>query len=222
MAARVLLITGGDPAGHPFHETAPATKQVLSSGPFDLVEDTNLDRVKQAGGLEEFDAVVLHGRFPGRDDAAERALEGFVHAGKGLVVVHIASSSFEFAPRWRRLVGRVWEYGYPGPPFTSGHPEPPGPFRVNVVDTAHPAVAGVRDFDLARDERYQALLTAPDAQIHDLATATLEGRTEPVVWVLTPPQGGRVFHTALGHERSTYENPAFQTLLKTGVAWAAG
>ena len=221
MAARVLLIIGGDPAEHPFDRTAPLMCDILLSHGFELHMEPGLERVKRADGLAEFGAVVLHGRFPRRDEPAELGFEGFVHGGKGLVVLHIASSSFECSPRWRKLVGRVWEYGGP-PPFTSSHPEPPGPFRVNITDRTHPIMRGLEDFDVIEDERYQDLLVAPNATTHDLATATLEERTEPVVWVLTPPAGGRVFHVTLGHNHTTYQNETFQKLLNRGVTWAAG
>jgi len=229
MDNRVLLIIGGDPAGHPFHRTAPLTCGILLSSGFDEVHmESHLDRVKRADGLAGYNVVVLHGRFPEReepDEPAERGFENFVHSGGGLVIIHIASSSFAYlkdgtgksvSPSWLRLAGRVWEYG------TSGHPEPAGPFRVNVVDTTHPITADIEDFDLVEDERYQDLRVDPDAKPHDLATATLDGRTEPVAWVVTPPAGGRVFHIALGHNHTTYENKAFRMLLNRGVAWAAG
>lgn len=214
MAARVLLLIGGDPAGHPFPHTSPLVCGILLSGGFELAMEANLERVK-AGRVKEFDAVVLHGRFPWRDDPAEHGFESFVHDGKGLIVVHIASSSFEGSPRWRKLVGRVWEYG------TSDHP-PLGSFRVDIADPAHPITSGLPGFDLAEDERYHDLVVAPNATTHVLATATLAGRTEPMAWVLTPPEGGRVFHVTLGHNSSTYQHSTFQTLLNRGVTWAAG
>jgi hypothetical protein len=221
MAARVLFITGGDPAGHPFHETGPLTRQILEEGGFDVVETDNLERVKTEGGLDEFGAIVLHGRFHLRDEPAEKGFERFVHSGKGLVIIHIASNTFEFSPRWHRLVGRVWEYGGP-PPFTSSHPEPPGPFTVNITNQTHPITAGVKDFDVVQDERYQDLVESPEAIIEVLAEATLEGRTEPVAWVLTPPEGGRVFHITIGHNHTTFEILAFRELLNRAVAWVAG
>lgn len=225
MPPRILLITGGDPAGHPFGETAPLIHDILAEA-FDLHEETNLDRIKQEGGLDGYDAVVLHGRFPWRDEQAELGFESYVHSGKGLVVVHIASNSFESSPRWRRLVGQVWEYGYPHPPFTSDHP-PVGHISVNITDTTHPAVAKVEDFDLNDDERYERLLKAPDAEIHSLAMGTVNNKAEPVVWILTPKAvghetGGRVFHVTLGHNRSTFENDSFKAMLISGVNWAAG
>jgi type 1 glutamine amidotransferase len=222
MAARLLLVIGGDPAAHPFHVTSPLICRNLLTGGFQVAMEPHLERFRGDIGpvSSEFDVLVLHGRFPARDDALERGIESFVHSGKGLVIIHIASNSFEFSSRWRKLAGRVWEYGGPQP-FTSSHPDL-GSFRVDISGTAHPVTSQLAPFDLASDERYQDLLVAPNARIHDLATATLEGRTEPVAWVLTPPEGGRVFHVTIGHGTSTYDNPGFQELVSRGVRWAAG
>lgn len=232
MATRVLLITstdgisGGDSAGHPFPDTAPLTRNILAST-FDVIEENNLDKIKDQNRMAEFKAVVLHGRFPHRDESAETGFERFIHNGKGLAVIHIASSSFEGSPRWRKLIGRVWEYGpfdnfTPDHPFTSNHP-PIGSFQVDILNPSqNPVTTGLQSFTIDHDERYEDLVIAPNARIHVLATATILGRIEPVAWILIPPQGGRVFHITLGHERSTYENNGFKELLSKGVAWVAG
>lgn len=220
MDKKILIISSNSDPWHDYESYAREIGNMLEAQGYKQKTMQNLESVRQGGALQEYDAVVFCGHYADRDKAAELELERFVHSGKGLVVVHIASSSFEFSPRWRKLVGRVWEYGG-DPPFTSSHPEPPGPFQVNYIDTAHPVTDGLKDFDLIRDERYQDLLVAPNAKTHDLAVATLEGRTEPMAWILTP-EGGRVFHVTLGHDLSTYNNPGFQELLKRGVAWAAG
>lgn len=226
---RVLLLTSrGSPAGHPYDETGPAIEEIVRREA-DMTVDLTVDRLRSPDGLAGFDAVVVHGHY-GRewdrdrgettDDLVQR-LEAFVHRGGGLVVVHIASSSFEGSARYRRLAGRVWEYFYPGPPFTSDHP-PVGRVAIDIVDPGHPVTAGMSGFELADDERYERLLVAPDAAIRDIAAATIAGRTEPVAWVVTPPQGGRVFHLTPGHGESTYRNPGFQQLLLRGIAWTAG
>lgn len=222
MNKQVLIIySTNDPPHHFYEDYAEALKVFLGDEGYVLVAEESLEFVKQESRLSEFDVIIFCGRYGERDDAAEKGLESFVHAGKGLVVIHIASSSFEFSPRWRKLVGRVWEYGGP-PPFTSSHPEPPGQFSVNIIKHHHAITKGLTDFVVIRDERYQNLLVAPNAEIQDLAYATIQGRTEPMAWVLTPPEGGRVFHITLGHELSTYENKGFQELLKRGVTWAGG
>lgn len=228
MKPQVLLLTcDTNVAAHPFDRTRPAMEALL--GPqVDLTVLTNLESIKAGEDLDSFAAIVLHGLYNPRDEVIEHALEDYVCRGKGLVVIHIASNSFEGSPRFRRLLGRVWEYGYEKPPFTSDHP-PRGAFQVDILDSAHPITVGLNPFVLADDERYQNLVVAPDAAIQVLATATIDGRTEPVAWVLT--QGswasvlsirGRVFHITLGHDLSTYENTFFREIVLRGLSWAAG
>ena len=222
MILQILIISSkNDPPWHYYEDYEKELEKILGEEGYQINTVHDLEIVKQQGGLGDYQAIIFCGRFGDRDDEAERELERFVHSGKGLVIIHISSSSFEFSLRWRKLIGRVWEYGGP-PPFTSSHPEPPGPFTVNIITKQHPVTKGLNDFKLEHDERYQDLLVSPDAKIYDLATATLEERTESVAWVLTPPEGGRVFHTSLGHDLSTYKNKGFQSLLINGVAWAAG
>jgi type 1 glutamine amidotransferase len=45
-------------------------------------------------------------------------------------------------------------------------------------------------------------------------------KVEPIVFV-KPYGKGRVVHNLLGHDTRARENPAFQTLLRRGVEWAA-
>ncbi|WP_210489361.1 ThuA domain-containing protein [Rufibacter aurantiacus] len=217
----ILIITSKTDPWHNYEEYASVLKDILQNLSYKVDIISDLKDIIIESWLISFDAVVFCGHHADRNDIIEQSIESFVHAGKGLVVVHIASSSFEFSPRWRKLVGRVWEYGGP-PPFTSSHPEPPGSFRINITDRTHQITDGIEDFDVVHDERYQDLLVAPNAKIHDLAFATLEDRTEPMVWVLTPPEGGRVFHITLGHDLSTYKIEGFKELLTRGVAWVSG
>lgn len=217
---KVLLITCDEGAGHNWAATSPAIEALLEPA-FDLSVVRNLGELVSSDIAGRFDAIVLHGIF-GRNHAAEEAIERYVHAGRGLVVVHIASAAFEGSARFRRLVGRVWEYGgYPSEPFTSSHP-PRGAFRIDIVDPKHPITAGMTAFTVEDDERYQDLLVAPDTRTHTLAEATLAGRTEPIAWIVLPPEGGRVFHLTLGHDAPTYSDACFRDLLLKGTRWAAG
>lgn len=223
MTPRILLLTMGEASGaaaHPWRDTQPRLRAILPTAEM-LMDAAAVERLNQdRPPLTDCEAIVLHGLY-GRDEDAEQALERFVHAGRGLVIVHIASNSFEGSPRFRRLAGRVWEYGdlHDGR-FTSHHP-PAGSFRVEIVDPDHPVTHGLASFDIEHDERYEDLLVSPETPIHVLATATVDGRTEPVAWSVEPARGGRVFHITLGHGGSTYDNPGFRALLTRGVAWAA-
>lgn len=46
-------------------------------------------------------------------------------------------------------------------------------------------------------------------------------KPEPVAWIRTRADGGRVFYTSLGHP-GDFEEPAFVTFLRNGILWAAG
>ena len=221
MDKRILIISSkNEPPFHFYVEYAEAITKILQEDGYQSDTKEDLAILKQQDDLSQYEVIVFCGHHEQRDEqGAEKELERFVHEGKGLVVIHIASSSFQFSLRWRKLVGRVWEYGGMEP-HTSDHP-PIGPFSVNITNHHHPITKNLDDFEVENDERYQDLLVAPNAITYDLATATLKGRTEPMVWILTPKKG-RVFHITLGHELSTNENKSFQELLKRGVAWAAG
>ena len=55
-----------------------------------------------------------------------------------------------------------------------------------------------------------------------LLLGSIEGKpAEPVAWVNRSKFGGRVFYTSLGH-RDDFKQPAFNQLLRNGIAWAAG
>jgi type 1 glutamine amidotransferase len=214
MSTNILIIASPNEDHHKFEDYAEKLTTILQQNGYEPKAEKSLDIVKHEGGLTEFDVIIFCGRHVprplpphgDRDEVALIALENFVHSGKGLIITHIASSSFEPLPRRRKLLGRVWEYGgYSGEPFTSSHP-PIGKFWVNFIDREHPITKDLDDFKIDHDERYQNLLVAPDAKTHDLAVATVGKRTEPIIWIVEPPEGGRVFHNTLGHDLSTYDN----------------
>lgn len=232
MATNVLLIMsetdrGWAPVGHPFPQNVPLLCKLLLDSGFHVELGTNLERVKNVAGrdgLHSFDVVMFVGRFRGRHPDAEQALVDFVNGGKGLVVIHIASSSFPGSEEWKKLIGRVWLYTEDFPPGSitpSDHP-PYGTFKVSVADATHPAMEGVTNFEV-EDELYHSLGRAPEAQEHVLASAFDANRqvTEPMAFTLAHG-GGRVFHTTLGHGPPTFNNPMFQRMLIQGTEWAAG
>jgi type 1 glutamine amidotransferase len=210
--AKIKLLVLSSETGHPFPQTTPILCKTLLDAGFDVELTFSLDRIKAPNGSKPFDVVVFNGRYPQRDEAAEKALIDFVNGGKGLVLIHIASNSFGGSDEWKKLCGRVWGQG-------SGHP-PYGPFKVNVADAQSPIMAGISDFSI-EDEMYQKLVVAEGAQEHVLAIATDGQRTDPMAFTLQHGSG-RVFHTTLGHGPVCHRTPVFQKLVVQGVEWAAG
>jgi len=123
------------------------------------------------------------------------------------------------------------------------HP-PIGPFTVEVVDRAHPLVAGIDDFEVV-DELYLAYTTAP---IHVLMQTRFTGEATgftaadwpetvvPVLYLRDLGRGGVLYNT-LGHcrghydlpgmapfyahpERGAWTYPVYHEMLRRGIRWA--
>lgn len=212
---RVLIVTGFDAGSHPWRDT---TRQAV-----DVLTDTDRFNVKvsedvgilESSSLDRYDVVVLNYGFweaPDPSDEAKDALLAFVKGGKGLVSLHFACSSFQGWDEYAALLGRVWKRG------VGGH-GPRGKFTVKIEDPEHPITKGLSDFE-ADDELYAKL--SGDADIDVIASAYSEWSQseEPIVF-LNKYGEGIVVHNVLGHDVRAREHPAFQTLLRRGVEFAA-
>jgi type 1 glutamine amidotransferase len=204
---------------------------------FEVELVNNLERIKNADpieGLNSFHVVIFHGKLEQRDDSAVQALKDFVHGGKGLLVLHIASASFAPDPasisrEWRELVGSVWVYAPPGDPQGSFHPEPPLLITVTLDEPTHPILAGIpSEFTFAKEELYQNMAPASDGPGLCLATGRdvrMENEQKkeskaPVAYALERGNG-RVFNMYLGHYVSTHVDWRFQKMITQAVEWAA-
>jgi len=241
-APKVLVVMRDTHGGeltdaHPDGRTAPLLCRLLVDGGFEVQLCNNLERIKDtsATGLPYFDVAVFHGKIATEDVSAVEALRGFVFdAGKGLVVIHVASASFVAAangnplPGWVHLVGSVFLYA--APPFGSHHPDVQS-IEVTVEDTRHPIVDGVPEtFTLEGDELYMNMREAPYGDTGRLlATGTVREQgsngnlhtwTEPIAFTLERGRG-RVTHIYPGHSVSTHINPHFQRIICQSVEWAA-
>jgi type 1 glutamine amidotransferase len=223
---KLLIITGSH--GHDWKGTLPILKDFYTASRFDV--DVTLDPKKELTPerLAKTDVILLHyketrdspGRWPA---AAENALLEAVKGGKGLVVLHYASSAFDEGaaswPEYEKLIGGGWRR-------SKGHGAhaPLYQFRVEIKDPEHPVTKGLPpSFLHAKDELYHKLLIPEGSRV--LAEALDDhprgtGKKEPLVWVLQYGQG-RVFHNALGHGADQMKGPGFQALMTRGAEWAA-
>src|SRR6516162_11364936 len=139
--------------------------------------------------LAPYDVVILNYNGPRLGSVTEKALENFVHSGKGLVGVHGANWAFSglvllaensrptdiLEPPWtefKAMIGGVWS----GKPPASGH-TPRHKFQVNIVDAKDPITAGLDSQFEADDELYHNIHMAPN--VHILATAYDDPRNTP-------------------------------------------
>ena len=69
------------------------------------------------------------------------------------------------------------------------------------------------------------LLVTDPAKLEDPERAkypwTLVGNAMPLAWYMEV-DGGREFHTALGHKKEDYENPILYRHILGGLLWAMG
>jgi type 1 glutamine amidotransferase len=231
-ALRVLVLSGRN--NHDWRATTPAIRKLLlSSGKFDVrvnEEPAGMSAVT----LAAYDAVVLDYNGPRWGEQSEKALEGFVRGGKGLLVLHGASWAFSglevlgdnhvktgiLEPAWpeyARMTGGVWSVEAPKTGHGKRHV-----FEVKIVDREHPVCAGLPGTLQADDELYHGMKMQPDA--HILATAFDDpstggtGRDEPILWTVAYGRG-RVFHTTLGHDPAAMAQPAFTLPFVRAAEW---
>lgn len=174
----------------------------------------------------------------------QRSLERYMRKGGGLVVVHAANNAFPEWPAYNEMIGLG---GWGGRTEASGpyvylnqreeriHDTAPGPgghhgprHEFVIVNRAprHPVMQGLPEKWLhAEDELYQKL-RGPARNMEILATAfsaeKYEGteRHEPQLMSIRLDEG-RIFHTAMGHDRKALSCVGFMTTFVRGCQWAA-
>ncbi len=212
---RVLVVTGFDVGAHKWRDTTHHTVTTLEETGRFAVKVSEDVGILESSALHNYDVVVLNYGFwnePDPSDKAKAGLLDYVKSGKGLVSLHFSCSSFQDWEEYAELIGRVWKKG------VGGH-GPRGEFSVNIKEADHPITKGMEDFQ-ADDELYAKL--SGDAKIDVLASAYSDWskKVEPIVFVKNYGEG-RVVHNVLGHDIRARETPAFETLLRRGVEFAA-
>ncbi|MBI4606644.1 MAG: ThuA domain-containing protein [Planctomycetes bacterium] len=224
---KLLVITGSH--GHDWKGTVPILEELYKAcGRFDVTVTLDPKKDLNPENLARFDAFLLHYKetreAPGRWPAeAENALVDAVRGGKGLVVLHYASSAFDEGkaswPEYEKLIGGGWRRSKGHGAHASMYQ-----FRVNVKDADHPITQGLpASFLHAKDELYHKLMMLEGNRVlleglddHEKGT----GKKEPLVWILSYGKG-RVFHNALGHDAGAMKGGGFQLLMQRGAEWAA-
>jgi type 1 glutamine amidotransferase len=171
-----------------------------------LTAETSHDRaVLGSKALGEYDVCVLCLSMSDLADAEEEGLAAFVAGGKVACGLHSATVTDEDRVTYIDLIGGRFE-----------HHDKYGEFEVHIEDSEHPITLGVEDFQVS-DELY--VLDRKPLRAHILATATWRGESQPLVY--TKRYGrGMVLYNALGHDRATFDHPAFRRLVVQGLAWA--
>jgi len=196
--------------------------------------------------FDQYDVVISnfgHGAAPWPNET-QTALETWMKAGGGLVVIHAADNSFPGWTAWNEMIGLggwgnrneksgPWIYANdqgdiirdtaPGRGGSHGQQHE---FSVVIRDSQHPITQGLpTEWMHTQDELYDRL-RGPALNMQLLATAFSEpstngsGRHEPMMFTVRYGNG-RVFHTPMGHADYSQECVGFITALIRGSEWAA-
>lgn len=228
---QVLILTGqSDLPAHDWRATTPVLRAILANtGRFDVRVEEEVRGIT-ASTLAAYDVLVLSYNGPRWGETAERAVEGFLRSGKGMVAVHCVSYGpfygQELRPK-RRLAGEPW-LAYAAMMGVSWKLENIGHskrhvFPVKWADREHPVSRGLEVAFSANDELYHNMDFLPG--VHILAKAYSDpqfggtGRNEPIIW--TVPFGkGRVVHITLGHDVLAMSQSGFIEAFARAAEWA--
>ncbi len=206
---RVLLVGGG--SSHDFVKFFGASDKATLTPAVGWVDFTqNLNGIPAI--LKDIDVLVLSANQPISSETA-KALIDYANRGGAIISLHPGGwYAWNNFPDWnKQIVGGS----------TRGH-DALGPYTVNVTNPASPITKGVPPAFEITDELYN-YNADPAATVEVLATATSpkSGKTFPQVWIVKHPKA-RIVGITLGHDARAHDLPAYQTLLKNAVIWAAG
>jgi len=199
------LILSGD-GNHDWRITTPFLRQLLiDSGRFDVRANESPAGLT-AKALAGFDVVVDDYAGPPLGTQAEKALESFVAAGKGLVVTHGGLAGSDFS----KLTKALWPAN-----LAAGADTPFQLFGLKIPPSEHPVIQGLKGGLRTADQPRHGFNLARGSEI--LATTD---KDEPLLFASSVGKG-RVFCTALGHDLGSMQEKAFVTTFLRGTEWAA-
>ncbi|HSH15454.1 MAG TPA: ThuA domain-containing protein, partial [Verrucomicrobiae bacterium] len=210
-AIKVFMMGGG--SAHDcekwFHQ---ADKAILLEG--GLADPVYSGKAEETARLLPHADVLYQSANHELPASARQAILDHVAAGKGVVLLHAG-----IWYNWRDWPEYNRELCGGG---SRGH-DRLGPFTVHVTEAGHPVMKGVpASFEIV-DEHYWFEPDPKGTPIKVLATARSKQKDKdyPMVFVVEHPKA-RIVAIALGHDDKAHNLPAYQTLLRNAVAWAAG
>jgi uncharacterized protein len=205
---RVLIVGGG--SSHDFVKFFGGTDKGTLAPVAGWVDFTqNLNGI--APILDRVDVLVLSANQP-INSPTKKALIDYANRG-GAIIAHHPGTWYawnNFAQWNKEIVGGG----------SRGH-DKFGEFEVSVTGK-HPILEGVPASFKITDELYyyQPAEGATPIEVLATATSTQKPGTYPQVFIVKHPKA-KVVGLTLGHDAKAHDLPAYQTLLKNAVAWAA-
>jgi len=220
---RIIFHVGG-PSFHPVEPQAKRIIAWLGDG-----HDCGVhDGVDAFDGLDDCDLLVLMGlhwsglstatdgelAYRPMSDRHKKSFERYVASGRPILAHHGSIASYDDWPRFGDLVGFAWVWG------STSH-SPIELHRIQVLETGHPVVAGVRDYALVDELYYKIKITDGfEPEIH--AVAQWDDVAQPMV--MTGYGGravgaGKVAYLANGHDLRAFECSQMRQLWLNAVEW---
>ena len=209
-AIRTLIVGGG--TSHDFDKWyKQADAETLEKKGLATVTYTDhTDSI--AAYLPKTDVLYLANNQPINDPEVRQAIVDFVGNGKGLLLGHAALwYNWSDWPDYNRHLVSGGSRSH----------DKYGNFSINIIKKKHPITKGVKSFTLD-DELYHFEPDAAGPGIEVLADASAEGSDQryPSIFLVKHPKG-RIVGFAPGHDAAAHNLPAYQTLLRNAVQWAA-
>lgn len=209
------------------HENIPHSTEVIKR----MVEENGftVDASADAGmmteeNLMQYQALIFSNTNNETFDtnAQKLAFQRYIQAGGRFISIHSACGSERQWPWfWKNLGGKFFRHAPGGQTFD-----------IKVIDVENPSTAHLPSTWSWEDECYYLKQLNPD--IHVLTVADLRtvedpkkheypgeifGNYFPISWC-HEFDGGRQWHTSLGHAAEYYDDPTFQKHILGGLKWA--
>lgn len=214
---RLLVVTGGHEFDRlPFH----ALFAGLSNMTFRIVEHPRAHEWFRPERSGEYDVVVLYDMWREITPEDRAHFVRTTTSGKGVVALHHALAAYPDWEDYAELLGGRYLFA---PMQRDGRQYPASSyrhdvrFRVRVADPHHPVTRGVTDYEVL-DETYKDYWVAPG--VKPLLLTDDPGSTPVVGWAKTNGLSRWVYIQG-GHDRHTWEHPAYRQLLEQAIRWVA-
>jgi type 1 glutamine amidotransferase len=216
MTTRVLIFRGGWDGHDPIPTSDLVAKTLRGRGLEVDVHDSQ-DCLLAPDLSERYQLIVPVWTMGEISGDAAKALLGAVAKGVAVGGWHGgAGDAFRQNTDYQFMIGGQWV----------AHPGGVIDYQVNIVQSEHPILKGIKDFVMHSEQYYMHV----DPKNDVLATTTfggehadwIDGTVMPVVWTRRYGKG-RVFYSSLGHVIADFErSPEVLEITVRGLMWAAG
>jgi type 1 glutamine amidotransferase len=177
------------------------------------LDGTDKSNVFTTSNLEQYQLIVLLNNTGNLFTSGEQlALQSFVRKGGSILGIHAAADAEYDWPWYRQMLGGQFK----------DHPAIQEA-KCMVVLPSHPSVKGIPSVWLRTDEWYNFSDLAIDNQVvltvdESSYIGGSHGDYHPVSWY-REFEGARIFYTAMGHSKESYQDTLFIHHISSAIQW---